>query len=165
LRRPADRRAAAVAVILTVTFSLAPDSVAESLQRLPATAELPKVYSWIAAEPQVRALLELPAYADHRDLDYVYAWLAHGKPILNGYSGLFPEAYSRLVELCAGARTIPAACVRRARELGATHVALHSGPFLFETSRRRRPKQLAPGSSSEVELAYADERTRVYRLR
>jgi hypothetical protein len=159
----AERRAVAGVVLVLLVADLAPLSLAPYLQHLPRERELPEVYRWIGAAGDVGAVLELPIYADHRELNYQYAWLAHRKPLLNGYSGLFPAPYQRLAEACAG-RTVTAGCFEAARGLGATHVVLHSGPLLFE---RQRPKARRLGAAAAAlgEIVYSDPKTQVFRFR
>ncbi len=167
LRRAAEnveRRALAAVALVWLMADLAPLSLAPNLQYLPRERELPEVYRWIGAAADVGGVLELPIYADHRELNYQYAWLAHRKPLLNGYSGQFPLPYQRLAQVCAGRRAVTVECFEEARRMGATHVVLHSGSLLFE---RQRPKArpLGPATAALVEVVYSDPKTQVFRFR
>jgi len=158
----APRRLAAAVVLLVSLADLAPISLAPYLVYLPRPDELPAVYRWIESAEDVDAILELPIYADHGELEYQYAWLSHGKPLLNGYSGLFPDDYQRLHQACAKRRAASAACLAEARRMGATHVIYHSGPLMFDRGRSRPRRE--PDPATGAEQVYSDPRSRVYRL-
>ena len=57
--------------------------------------EFPPVYSWIARQPDVRALVELPIRRNWRENTAMYYSTLHWRPIANGYSGYGPPSHSR----------------------------------------------------------------------
>jgi hypothetical protein len=62
----------------------------------------PQVYGWLADQPRA-VVLELPvSTADRLDIVpdglYMFRSTAHWQPILNGYSGFFPQSYLDLTE-------------------------------------------------------------------
>ncbi len=63
---------------------------------LPREENFPEVYRWIAREPSVKAVLELPIYQDARETRYLYYSTLHWKPIANGFSGYEPPSHQRL---------------------------------------------------------------------
>src|SRR6185295_9531433 len=72
------RRALMAGLSLLLALELAPRTLA--WERLPREEELPPVYGWIRDEPSVKAILELPIYADPRENEYLYASTVHWKP-------------------------------------------------------------------------------------
>jgi hypothetical protein len=68
-------------------------------------ADVPPVYQWLARQPcegDRCAVLEVPAGPDwDQDPIAVYRTLAHGQPVVNGYSGFAPAAYPMVVSLAA----------------------------------------------------------------
>ena len=66
----------------------------------------PQVYRWLAAQPR-SVVLELPlSTADRLDIVpdglYMFRSTGHWQPILNGYSGFFPQSYLELTEYTKG---------------------------------------------------------------
>jgi hypothetical protein len=55
------------------------------------------VYQWVRTAPFDGGLVEWPLGIPH-DVDYVLSQGEHEKPLVNGYSGLWPREYSELVE-------------------------------------------------------------------
>lgn len=53
----------------------------------------------------------------------MYWQTIHQRPMLNGYSGYFPEEYVGLRDLTDDFPSVD--CYRRLRELGATHLLVH----------------------------------------
>ena len=61
----------------------------------PTPAAPPPVYAWLASLEMPGAVVEWP-FGLLYDFDYVFRQAAHGKPLLNGYSGFFPATYTGL---------------------------------------------------------------------
>ncbi len=118
-----QRGAAAAALLALAVWELSPRPF--TFARVPAPGELSPVYAWIAATPDVRAVLELPVRPNVRETQYLYAATVHWKPIANGYSGFHPEPFRRIV---AAIPTLPDdAGFALLRELGITHLVVHAG--------------------------------------
>lgn len=129
--------------------------------------EFPPVYSWIARQPDVRALVELPIRRNWRENAAMYYSTLHWRPIANGYSGYGPPSHLQITERM---RTLPdRAGVALLRHLGITHILIHTD----QLGRRRRPgldgledfeRALASGPDREVEPVYRDGGVRVYKI-
>ena len=68
------------------------------LKMYPVEEGAPAVYGWLRTAPAAGALVELPLGLDY-DFDYLFRQGAHGKPLVNGYSGFFPKPYLELQEM------------------------------------------------------------------
>ncbi|MFL6234582.1 MAG: hypothetical protein ACJ76N_15730 [Thermoanaerobaculia bacterium] len=124
--------------------------------------EFPAVYRWIAAEPSVRALVELPIHSDTRENAYIYHSTLHWKPLANGYSGYMPPEHERL----AGAiHFVPEQDgLGLLRELGVSHLVIHAESPRRVAVLRDWDTRFASGEGRQVERVYQDEDTWVYRL-
>jgi hypothetical protein len=141
--------------------------------RVLAEDEFPDVYGWIRGRPEIRALVEVPLHPNWTETAYMYYSTVHWKPLANGYSSFVPPSYDELARKVVllpdgdGFETL--------ETLGISHLVVHS-----DLLARR-----APGESEEaaearaaamvrawerrflgrrVELAYAGDPDRVYRL-
>ena len=95
--------------------------------------EFPPVYAWIARQPDVRALVELPVRRNWRENAPMYFSTLHWRPIANGYSGHEPPSHVALAERMG---YFPdRAGVALLRSLGITHILIHAE----ELGRRGRP--------------------------
>lgn len=90
-------------------------------------AGLPAIYRAVAAIEPSAVLVELPFGEPGYELRYMYFGLAHRRPLLNGYSGVFPASYRAR----ADALRAPWADPDRAwRALApATHVVVHDAAW------------------------------------
>jgi hypothetical protein len=157
-RMPGPRsRAALVAALAAVLLvELAP----RPLRWVPLEREedFPAVYRWIAREPGIRALIELPIHADTRENRYLYYSTAHWKPLANGFSGYFPPAHERLTERV---RFLPdEEGLDLIRGLGISHVVVHADSPARAAALRQWEERFA----GEAERVYQDGETAVYRL-
>jgi hypothetical protein len=133
--------------------------------------EFPPVYAWIARQPDVRALVELPVRRNWRENVAMYSSTLHWRPIANGYSGYEPPSHLAITEHM---RFVPdRAGVALLRSLGITHILIHTE----ELGRRRGgpgrekleefERTLASGPEREVEpvdLGGLGGGVRVYRI-
>jgi hypothetical protein len=129
--------------------------------------DFPPVYDWIARQPDVRALLELPIRRNWRENEAMYYSTLHWKPIVNGYSGYEPWSHALIAQRI---RFFPdRATIALLRDLGVTHILLH----VDSLGRRGHPpvaalgafeRELAAGPRRELARVYADESVRVYRI-
>ena len=88
----------------------------------PATS-VPDIYRFVAATEPSAVVVEFPFGDPGYELRYMFFGLAHGRPLLNGYSGVFPQTYrdrvARLVNPLADADAAWTALAP------ATHVVVH----------------------------------------
>jgi hypothetical protein len=91
--------------------------------------EGPLAYRHLLNMPPATIVLELPFGDAGWDLRYVYYAGLHGKRIVNGYSGYFPDGYrARAARLSAMWSDLDAAWTAIASS-GATHVLVHERAF------------------------------------
>jgi hypothetical protein len=90
----------------------------------PTQAAPPPVYAWLASSAVPGAVVEWP-FGLLYDFDYVFRQAAHGKPILNGYSGFFPATYTGL-EAQLKQRPIPESVWVTMGDLGAGLLVYHA---------------------------------------
>ncbi|HVQ54257.1 MAG TPA: hypothetical protein VMT25_03715, partial [Thermoanaerobaculia bacterium] len=90
----------------------------------PTAAAPPPVYGWLASFEMPGAVVEWP-FGILYDADYVFRQAAHGKPILNGYSGFFPPTYTGL-EAQLKQRPIPDSVWETMGDLGASMLVYHA---------------------------------------
>jgi hypothetical protein len=167
-RAPASRRrgfalAAATAALLLVEVCPRPFGWAD----LDDEDDFPDVYSWIASQPDVHALLELPL-ADPVlpspylvDISYMYYGTLHWKPLVNGYSAHAPSAIGRLRQRCC--QPVPdAETLAMLREWGVTHLVVHRHELPL---RQRQQLDRWEASGQADRLVIAGGGVRVYRIR
>jgi hypothetical protein len=65
---------------------------------VPREEDFPPVYSWLAAQRDVRALIELPITQDTQETWPMYYSTRHWKPIANGFSGYEAASHADLAE-------------------------------------------------------------------
>jgi hypothetical protein len=85
----------------------------------------PLAYRYVVAMPADTSLIELPFGDQGWDLRYVYYAGLHGKPIVNGYSGYFPDGYRARAARISGVWTDREAAWDAVRTSGASHVLIH----------------------------------------
>jgi hypothetical protein len=98
--------------------------------RLYRPARAPAVYHAVAREPDARVVVELPLGQFDYDLRAMYYSTVHRRPLVNGYSGMFPPHYPRLATALADIPRHPEVSLEALRGSGATHVILHEGAYL-----------------------------------
>jgi hypothetical protein len=131
--------------------------------------DFPEVYRWIAARPEVRALVEVPVRPYGGDIMAMYFSTAHWKPIANGFSGYLPATYQ---EVQRRARDLPGEeGIALLRRLGVTHLVVRTGDLVPRRWRHRSPppeRLLARWErrlvGREVELVHVSGPFRVYRV-
>ena len=140
LRSPRARRLAGALAVTLLALELLPRQLAwPPLRR---EAEFPPVYAWLAGRSDVRALLELPWRApgptpELRDIPIMYLGTRHWRPLVNGYSGYFPEHYQWLRQRCCW--PVPQGeALAALRRWGVTHVLVHRRELLRGQRRALR---------------------------
>jgi hypothetical protein len=79
--------------------------------------------------PADTVVMELPFGDAAWDLRYVYYAGLHGKRIVNGYSGYFPEGYRARAARLASVWQDPAAAWQSVATAGASHVLVHARAY------------------------------------
>ena len=124
-QRVSSPRARRLAGAATIALALA--ECAQWPQSLrPVPVEASPVYAWLAGAPR-GPVLEMPLPPDNqpqlRNPEFQFQSTFHWQPIVNGYSGNFPESYFRTT---AALRAFPSEeGVTRLRAIGVRHVVLH----------------------------------------
>jgi hypothetical protein len=106
---------------------------AGGLAPAPPVAPGPQVgplYRLVAEWPGAVVLAEFPFGAPAYEIQAVYYAGYHRRPIINGYSGFFPESYRRRKAILANAPDDPDAVLGVLRTAGVTHVIVHEGAYL-----------------------------------
>jgi len=154
------RAALAAGLTLVLAFELAPSPL--RWVRLPRQENFPAVYRWIAREPGIRALVELPITSDARESHYLYFSTLHWKPIANGFSGYHPPSHQRITEEI---RFLPEQRgLDLLRELWISHLVIHARTPGRAAALRQWEQRFAMGSDQQVERVYQAESSSVYRL-
>ena len=90
----------------------------------------PAIYQEVASQAPGGVVVELPLGYPDFDLRAMYYSIAHGRPVLNGYSGFFPVDYGRLVFAVSELPRHPELSLNAMRQGGATHAIVHEAAFL-----------------------------------
>ncbi|HEY3571017.1 MAG TPA: hypothetical protein VGP73_24015 [Thermoanaerobaculia bacterium] len=124
--------------------------------------EFPAVYRWIAREPSVRALIELPIHSDTRENEYIYYSTLYWKPLANGYSGYMPPEHERLAGTI---HFVPEQDgLDLLREMRISHLVIHAETPRRVAVLRDWDARFALGWERQVERVYQEDDTWVYRL-
>jgi hypothetical protein len=91
--------------------------------------EGPLAYRHLLAMPPATVVLELPFGDAAWDLRYVYYAGLHGKRIVNGYSGYFPDGYRARAARLSAMWSDRNAAWTAITGSGATHVLVHERAF------------------------------------
>lgn len=157
---PRVRAALAAALGIVLALELAPQAL--KWASLPREEDFPEVYGWIAREPSVKAVIELPIYKDARETRYMYYSTRHWKPIANGFSGYDPPSHRRLTSQI---RFLPdEAGLDLMRELWISHMVVHARSPLRREGLRKWEQQFATGPDRQVELVYRYRSSAVFRV-
>lgn len=100
--------------------------VATDFPRPPA---LGAVYETVEALPKGAVLAEFPFGSDPFEIRSMYFAAFHRKPLVNGYSGFFPQSYQLLKSFLENDPLDKPAAWRALQEAGVTHVVVHEQPF------------------------------------
>jgi hypothetical protein len=89
----------------------------------------PPVYAYLAGLPEGTVVVEFPFGETGWDIRAVYYSTMHWKPLVNGYSGGFPERYIALARLLYNVEAAPEAAWAALRDTGPTHAVVHLDAF------------------------------------
>jgi hypothetical protein len=136
-----------------------------SWAEMPDEDDFPDVYSWIAEQPDIHALLEVPLPDPSLpnsylvDISYMYFESLHWKPLVNGYSAHTPPAVQRLRQRCCWPGP-DRATQEELRSWGVTHLLIHR----LGLPAWQRGRLDAWAAEARAELLYAGGGDRVYRI-
>jgi hypothetical protein len=160
LRSPRARVAVATVLILLVGIELTPKRLRWAF--LPREEQLPEAYRWIAREPSVKALIELPIRGNASEAMYLYNSTVHWKPMANGFSGYEPPSHHTLVDHI---RFLPEPDgFELLRSTWITHLVVHASNPHREEMLRRWEERFATGPERQVERVYQSGEISIYRL-
>jgi hypothetical protein len=160
LPKPWTRVALAVVFALILAVELTPHRLHWSV--LGREEELSDAYRWIAREPSVKALIELPIHDDSSEALYLYNSTVHWKPIANGFSGYDPPSHQALVDHI---HFLPEQDgLDLLREDWITHLVVHADNPRREARLRDWDQRFASGPGRQVERVYQSEEISIYRL-
>jgi Bacterial membrane protein YfhO len=160
LRDQRVRAALATVLVLVVAAELTPRRLRWAA--LPREEKIPEAYRWIAREPSVKALIELPIHGDASEARYLYNSTVHWKPIANGFSGYDPPSHHALVERI---HFLPEEDgFDLLRESWITHLVVHAPNPRKEEMLRRWEERFATGPERQVERVYRSGEISIYRL-
>ena len=128
--------------------------------------DFPDVTQWIADQPDIHAVLEIPLTDPSLpapylvNVSYMYYSTLHWKPLVNGYSAHAPQAVEWLSQRCCWPAP-DAATLARLRLWGVTHILIHRSELPL-SQRQELERWEATG---QAERLYAGGGDRVYRIR
>ncbi len=154
------RAVVAAVLILLVGIELTPKRLRWAF--LPREEQLPEAYRWIAREPSVRALIELPIHGNDSETMYLYNSTVHWKPIANGFSGYEPPSHHTLVDRIHFLPEPDGFELLRATWI--THLVVHADNPRREEMLRRWEERFATGPERQVERVYRSGEISIYRL-
>lgn len=158
----ARRRGLAVVGVLALVLvlELAPRPVRWA--RLEREEDFPEVYSWIAEQDDVRAILELPVRPNNSEIGYMYYSTRHWKPIANGFSGYRPLSHRRITE---SMRFLPdEAGLDLLSDLWISHLVVHTRAFEGKGRKAMLRRWERDFVGKRLELVGSFGEARVYRL-
>lgn len=156
------RHAFTVAVLALAALEPIPRAV--RWQVLPEEPEFAPVYHWLAAQPQISALLELPIRGGAAEAMPMYFSTLHWKPIVNGFSSFLPPTYRELAER---AQPLPEDdALALLRGWGVTHLLVHADdPGRFFQAALPAWEHAHVGRDLDEVFRDDEAGDRVYRLR
>ena len=138
-----SRRAGAIAVLagtlgilaeswvvpMPMNVRLAPFGFNLTPRRLDMGEDMSPLYKLIRDEPGKVALIEFPYGEPAYEILATFYAGYHRRPLVNGYSGFFPENYLRRRNFISGIPFDLDAATRSLRSSGATHALVHEAAF------------------------------------
>lgn len=99
-------------------------------RRLDMGAEISPLYRIVRDDPGRVVLIEFPYGAPPYEILATFYAGYHRRPLVNGYSGFFPEAYLRRENFLSGIPFDLDAAGMALKSTGATHALVHEGAFI-----------------------------------
>lgn len=96
----------------------------------------PEIYRRVAALPPSTVIVEFPFGSGSWDLQAVFYQRFHKHPLVNGYSGGFPDSFEYTRDAIESLAVVPDLAWRRMLETGATHAVVHGRAFRSRDSAR-----------------------------
>jgi hypothetical protein len=165
--RPAARRRNALIVTVVAALLLlevCPRQV--GWEELEEEDDFPDVTQWIADQPDIHAVLEIPLTDPSLpapylvNISYMYYSTLHWKPLVNGYSAHAPFTAEWLSQRCCWPAP-DAETLARLRLWGVTHILIHRSELpLWQRQELERWE-----ATGQAERLYAGGGDRVYRIR
>ena len=97
--------------------------------RLYRPSRAPAIYHEMARQATASVVVELPLGQPDFDLRAMYYSTVHWRPVVNGYSGIFPPHYGRLIPALSEIPRHADVSLQALRATGATHVILHEAAY------------------------------------
>ncbi len=119
--------------------------------------EGPLAYRHVLLMPADTVLLELPFGEPAWDLRFVYYAGLHGKPIINGYSGYFPDGYRGRAARLANVWRDGEAAWTALTSAGASHVLVHESGYTSPEGPAISRWLLSRGARPAVEFSDGDK--------
>ena len=158
---PRARAALAAGLAAVLIVELAPRRI--DWVPFPREEKMPRAYFWLRDQPAVRAVVELPLYNNVKENEYLYASTVHWKPIANGTSGYTAESY-RVLFSYLHTRLPRAGGFVLLREMGITHIVLHTDTTIRWPLLKRWEEQFGGEPGRRIEKVYEGEGIAIYRL-
>jgi hypothetical protein len=114
-------------VPLPTNVRLAPYGFELTPRRLDTGDDISPLYQWARDAPGKVVLIEFPFAEPAYDILATFYAGMHRRPLVNGYSGFFPEAYLRRATFLRKIPTDLDAATKALRSSGATHAIVHEG--------------------------------------
>ena len=110
---------------ITVDGTVAAPGYAKRAGPIRAASKAPEVYRFAGTLPAEAVIAEFPFGSPGWDLQAIFYQRVHRRPVVNGYSGGFPESFHLNREAFAALDVVPDVAWRRLLDSGATHVIVH----------------------------------------
>jgi len=165
-RPPARRRNALIVTVLAALLLLEVCPRQVGWEELEEEDDFPDVTQWIADQPDIHAVLEIPLTDPSLpapylvNVSYMYYSTLHWKPLVNGYSAHAPFTAEWLSQRCCWPAP-DAETLARLRLWGVTHILIHRSELPL--SQRQELERWE--ATAQAERLYAGGGDRVYRIR
>ena len=133
-------------------------------QEIPSQERLAPEYGWLARQPDVVAVLELPFLENWREAQRMYYWSFHLRPIVNGYSGYVPASYELMRKETEPFPELEA--ISKLEKMGVSHLIIHLDQYSTVERRdwRHWHKRLALRPDAPVRLVHEEGWAMIYRI-
>lgn len=140
----------AIAAVLLLEYWVAP------LRLVPFPNTAPPLYAWLARQPRgvvVEFPMPVPDALPGEEPRYAYMSTFHWMPLLNGYSGYYPQSYIALID---NVRDFPGgSSITLLRRAGARYVVVHTS--LYPPDRAGAILTQAVGEAALIQLGHFND--------